>query len=119
MNGVEILVVNEVARFPGFNSEAFAEVFWAAFALFILGGFVAGLFERDFWLTFWVIFIGAGFSVVLGIFAGIVSYDEVTDCYTEYKVTVSDEVSMNEFLERYEIIDQEGKIYTVVEREDN
>lgn len=35
---------------------------------------------------------------------------------TQYKVTISDEVSMNDFLEKYGIVDQEGKIYTVVER---
>jgi Na+/melibiose symporter-like transporter len=37
--------------------------------------------------------------------------------HTRYKVTISDEVSMNDFLERYEIVDQEGKIYTVRERD--
>lgn len=37
--------------------------------------------------------------------------------YIEYKVTIDDSVSMNEFLDKYEIIDQEGKIYTVKERE--
>lgn len=36
--------------------------------------------------------------------------------HIEYKVTIDDSVSMNEFLEKYEIIDQEGKIYTVKER---
>lgn len=36
---------------------------------------------------------------------------------THYKVLISDEVSMNEFLEQYEIIDQEGKIFTVREVE--
>ena len=35
----------------------------------------------------------------------------------EYKVTIDDFVSMNEFLDKYEILDQEGKIYTVKERE--
>lgn len=34
----------------------------------------------------------------------------------EYKVTISDEVSMNEFMKKYEIINQEGKIYTIKER---
>ena len=37
--------------------------------------------------------------------------------YIEYKVTIDDSVSMNEFLDKYEILDQEGKIYTVRERE--
>ena len=34
----------------------------------------------------------------------------------EYKVTIDDSVLMNEFLDKYEILDQEGKIYTVKEK---
>lgn len=34
---------------------------------------------------------------------------------TQYKVTIADEVSMNEFMAKYEIVNQEGKIYTVRE----
>ena len=37
--------------------------------------------------------------------------------HTELQVTIDDSVSMNEFLDKYEITDQEGKIYTVKERE--
>lgn len=37
--------------------------------------------------------------------------------HIEYKVIVDDSVSMNEFLNKYEILDREGKIYTVKERE--
>ena len=39
-----------------------------------------------------------------------------TKPYTEYKVLISDEVSWNEFNERYEVINQEGKIYTIKEK---
>ena len=35
---------------------------------------------------------------------------------TRYQVTVDDSVSMNEFQSKYEIIEVEGKIYTVRER---
>ena len=31
----------------------------------------------------------------------------------KYKVTIDDTVSLTEFYEKYEIIDQEGKIYTI------
>lgn len=37
--------------------------------------------------------------------------------HIEYKVVIDDSVSMAEFMDKYEIIDQEGKIYTVKERE--
>lgn len=33
-----------------------------------------------------------------------------------YKVTISENVKMNEFLDKYIIIKQEGKIYTIKER---
>ena len=65
--------------------------------------------------------------LVCAIICGIISItlgiiDKYTDylkeySHTEYKVTIDDSVSMNEFLDKYEILDQEGKIYTVRERE--
>ena len=45
------------------------------------------------------------------------TYSETDINHIEYKVTIDDSVSMNEFLDKYEILDQEGKIYTVKERE--
>ena len=35
----------------------------------------------------------------------------------EYQVTISDDVSMVEFNERYEVVKVEGKIWTIVEKE--
>jgi hypothetical protein len=35
--------------------------------------------------------------------------------HTRYKVTISEDVKLIEFLERYEIIDTEGEIYTIRE----
>lgn len=37
--------------------------------------------------------------------------------YIEYKVTIDDSVSFSDFNAKYEILDQEGKIYTIRERE--
>ena len=54
-------------------------------------------------------------SVIVGGLGGAYSKTDIS--YTEYKVTIDDSVSMNEFLDKYEILDQEGKIYTVKERE--
>ena len=52
-------------------------------------------------------------------FLGCIMSEHETDTvdHIEYKVTIDDSVSMNEFLDKYEILDQEGKIYTVKERE--
>lgn len=60
--------------------------------------------------------------VGLGVYFGLIGtipleYETDTIDHIEYKVTIDDSVSMNEFLDKYEILDQEGKIYTVKERE--
>ena len=56
-------------------------------------------------------FIGC-FMMLFGLISNKNSID-----YIEYKATIEDSVSMNEFLDRYEILDQEGKIYTIREKE--
>ena len=38
--------------------------------------------------------------------------------HTEYKVNIDDSVGFNEFNSRYEIISQDGDIYTVIEKVD-
>ena len=79
-----------------------------------------------------VVVIGVSFltgDVVYGISAGFLAFlicalvfgvggiGEYETGEYHYKVTIDDSVSMNEFLDKYEILDQEGKIYTVKERE--
>ena len=59
---------------------------------------------------------------IIGFFFGLLSAIMIetetnTIDYIEYKVIVDDSVPMNEFLDKYEILDQEGKIYTIKERE--
>ena len=57
--------------------------------------------------------------VIVSIFIATLggTYNENDISHTEYKVTIDDSVLMNEFLDKYEILAQEGKIYTVKERE--
>lgn len=57
-------------------------------------------------------FVGC-FLMIFGLISNKHSID-----YVEYKATIDDSVSMNEFLDKYEILDQEGKIYTIKEREE-
>ena len=41
--------------------------------------------------------------------------DEIIE--TKYKVTISEDVNFGEFMDKYEIISQEGKIYTIREKD--
>lgn len=119
MNGVEILNVTEHAIMePAWSWPMFFGLLVGIFALCTVTGTIIGLKECEY---------EAG--VIAGVIAGLVtalilsplltaalSKKEV-GTETHYKVTIDDSVSMNEFLDKYEILDQEGKIYTVKERE--
>lgn len=119
MNGVEILNITE---------HAIMEHAWSwqmCFGLFVglvcfgvLIGFLQGLGDNDIGGGIFAgLIIGLIFALIASpIFTAIFAKKEVGTEY-HYKVTIDDSVSMNEFLDKYEILDQEGKIYTVKERE--
>ena len=52
-------------------------------------------------------------GITIGIFGCVTNTNSID--YIEYKVIIEDSVPMNEFLNKYEILDQEGRIYTVKE----
>ena len=57
-------------------------------------------------------------SVILSIISSLgCTYSKTDINHIKYKITVDDSVSLNEFLDKYEILDKEGKIYTVKEKE--
>lgn len=51
---------------------------------------------------------------IICFFGSMIKTDEVTD--VKYDVTISDEVNFKEFQEKYEIIEQKGKIFTIKEK---
>ena len=116
MTGVDILAVEEVAVGFVFN--------WTWFWIMVGVGGCFGLGLSIFCvvsdecerviipiLSTLLLIAGAGFGAAFGnVFRKPVAYAP------QYKVMISDEVSINEFLEKYEIIDTEGKIYTVREK---
>ena len=116
MTGVEILSSVEVASEFAFNWIAciigFVIIF--GFALF-LGIYTSNDMNDKGLIPFCLIIGIIGGSIAGAIFGGLFSTPIAYE--THYKVTIDDSVSMNEFLDKYEILDQEGKIYTVKERE--
>ena len=117
IEGVEILSQTNVYEYT--------ESGWLLF-LFLGIGFVIGLILA---IIEWVDF-GFNSDVIfciicctaIGFFTGFLTVGasmEPTDTvdYVEYKVTISDDVNFNEFMDKYEILGQEGKIYTVRGRE--
>lgn len=123
MTGIEILAAEEVACVFAFNWSAF----WIVFGITSIIAFIAcfSVFFRDFVGShkeaIALIVVAIILSVFLGTLMGGLFADGIlpkaTEYETQYKVTIDDSVSVNEFNEKYEIIDQEGKIYIVRERE--
>ena len=111
MTGVEIL-----------NSETIYNTilpeYWLDIGIvcgFIFLSVMAACFASDriiLGLVFFVLALSIG---TVGSLGGTPSKTNIS--HIEYKVIIDNSVSMNEFLNKYEIIDQEGKIYTVKERE--
>ena len=120
MTGVEILSTTEVVTEWAFN--------WKAFGITLAIAFI-GMFVISTIVYFWdggldiafipavTILCGLIGGICFGILFGRIVCPTPTKYETEYKVTISDEVSMNEFTEKYEIVDQDGKIYTIRERD--
>lgn len=103
------------------NSEVVMAPHWGPIAMFILG------MVSIFFLLFCILlgFDDDTIITALMISAGMVLIGAISSFiiqvpyYTSYEVILEDSVSMNEFLEKYEILDQRGQIYTVKEIEPN
>jgi hypothetical protein len=113
MNGVEILSVTEVVVDSASNWWLAGFVF---LGIIIFGGIIGFVVEMD----IGGVIVGCTFGVLIG-FLGLFIAGAATDTpiayETHYKVIIDDSVLMNDFLEKYEIVDQDGKIYTVREKD--
>ena len=116
MTGVEILNTYEVCVTVGCNWSALWLTVLFVMVVAISIGISSSIVEADWSLLLVSIVIGLILRVFAGIFIGVgIAGSEQYE--TRYQVTISDSVSMNEFLDKYELIEQNGKIYTVRERE--
>lgn len=105
--GIEILNAIEITT---------TEHFWAAVILLILGIIVIFVsvqlvLETEKPSFFLLSLIGGLFMIGSNAIKGLY-FNQPTGTY-EYQVTIDDTVSMNEFMEKYEILDQQGRIYTI------
>ena len=111
MNGVEILSSEII--YNTILPEYWLGIGLGLGLLFVV--FMAACFANE-RIILGFICLALGFSSgIVGALGG--TYSKTDIHHIEYKVTIDNSVSMNEFLDKYEILDQEGKIYTVKERE--
>ena len=109
MNGVTIL--NSYESLTNFDSILLMSILCAwSLAAAIVALFALLKYGCDSWKEFAILVV----CVVLFIVCGCLIPEDKYE--THYQVTVDNSVSMNEFQNKYEIIEVEGKIYTVRER---
>ena len=107
-----ITVLNEFTA-NIFNCDVFIAVFFIIALIGSIAFFIiATVTQEDAWFT------GIILSVLIGLMIGV----GCGSCFfvneeTQYQVLINEEVSMTEFNERYEIVDQEGQIFTIREKE--
>ena len=109
MNGVTIL--NSYEYLTNFDSILLMSIL----CVWLLAAAIITLFALlkhgcDSWKEFAILVICVALAIVCGCLIPEDKYE------TRYQVTVDNSVSMNEFQNKYEIIEVEGKIYTVKER---
>ena len=109
MTGVEILATGEGAT----SFEPNFIVFLSVLAFCFIGGIVIGSKDKEYGLG---AVIGLFIGTLAGFLSGVIIGVAEIEYYPTYKVIISDEVSINEFMDKYEILSQDGKIYTVKER---
>ena len=117
MTGVEVLNQNTI-----YETDVYS---WIIIVCVVIGFVLSLILTIIDWCNYGFDGRDIGLSLVLiacctlfGLFLTILTeHDTNVIDYIEYKVTVSEEVNFIEFTDKYEILDQEGKIYTVRERE--
>lgn len=115
MNGVEILASSEVVVEAAFNWSIFKILLGLTVGFCLMIGISLALMHKDWTELVAFICIGLIVGSLFGALFGRLA--QIPLAYAkQYKVTISDEVRLNDFLEKYEILDHEGKIYTVRER---
>lgn len=116
MTGVEILTSSEVAVEWAFNWTLFWIVGGIILVIFTIVGIWFWANDDYDWGIIPILFIvGMVFGILFGCMVGN-GIGKPIEYTTEYKVTISDEVSMTEFYEHYKVISQDGKIFTVREK---
>lgn len=109
MAGIEILHSFQVPIGYAFNEVA-AGIVFGIFLIIGIWGFSP--FRDQMW---GILIISILFGVLFGTMAGC-GFEIPNEFETHYEVLLSDEIPLTEFLEDYEIVGQEGKIYTIRER---
>lgn len=120
MNGVEILNEIPIYDIAEWALETACFIFISIPLAFLIYSIIQQYGIGYIFLnSFYGFFIGFFITILFIIFTSKadIAYDKNSVQYYQYQVVVSDEVKFNEFMEKYEILEQNGDIYTIQERD--
>lgn len=115
IDGVTILATKTMSK-----PAPWVETLGCIFTIGVICGFLLvilfTIFESDWLLNIGVpiLICAAGFGLITCLLASSITVPD----YSTYEVILDDSVSMNEFMNTYEVLEQRGQIYVVKEIEE-
>ena len=115
MDGVQILNQFEVVIETALNSHVLLAGIITGILIALISGIVFELGYND-WKMFWIVFgvVAMVLSPIIGL-SGAKRFSE-SKVETHYEVSINEKVNMAEFMDKYEILETRGAIYTVREK---
>lgn len=115
ISGIEILSSTKVIAKSAYNWTAFSLALIIMSIISIVLGIILGNQEKSYFIAAVVISLITSFGLIPSLWAEA-AFSTPVEYKMQYKVAIDETVSMTEFYERYEIIEQEGKIFTIEEK---
>lgn len=111
MQGVDVLAVVDAVVDHTYNWNWVWYIAVLCVVILLILSLVSKYDLKD---TVFIAIVGILLGAYIGAVISVNTKEDVLE--TQYKVTISDEVNLLEFNDRYEIVDQEGQIFTIKER---
>ena len=115
MVGVNYLASNQVVTEWTVNMTVFWIILAIIFIIFLIAGIIVAIQEDN--IIPCIVFVAIG--VFIGAFLGVFGA-ELTRAPAQHEihhqVTITDDANIQEFLDKYEVVEQNGKIFTIREK---
>lgn len=108
MNGIEILNQTQCHYVSARITLLIIFLFMVAISIFFIGL----LNSRPFWFVIAIV----STTLLLASCVFLSRESRTKNVYTQYQVTVSEKVTFEDFMNKYDILFVDGKIYTVVDK---
>ena len=117
IKGVTILNSYDIIT-PEWNDKIFPSVVFTCIVIAVIALIIYILHDlkriKEAFVPSFIMILFTRFSMIMSIYE--FTHLPENKYQTRYEVTVSDEVNFNEFNSKYEVVEQNGLIYTIIEK---